>query len=329
MSNNEPPPPGQPNQPGQQWGPPPQQPPQWGPPQPGQPPYQQQPPQQPWATPSASGTNPYTTHPQNPYGAPQYPGPGGPAPKKSKLPVILTVLVVLLLVGGGGAAIALAMRSNDNDDKGGSAADPTTTASQSSSTSPSESTSPSGSTEPSTSPSGNAPQVPGSTATTVDPNKPVDPPRTIRASDYEGDWDFRYEEHVYKASQVVSRDYDTCAGVEKGGALTKLGCEYAVSATFVNTRDKVKFTHYFLVFPTEKEAKAAGKEKVITDDLFTFADDALYESYTTGAWITNQVGKAVVFTVASAPKGVKEDLMTRYMRWANTDYSNALLFTQF
>ncbi|MFS3130107.1 hypothetical protein ACLM5J_17025 [Nocardioides sp. Bht2] len=323
MSHNEPPA-GPPNQPPQQWGPPPQQPPQWGPPaQPGQPPYQQ-----PWATPAPSGTNPYTTHPQppGPYGAPQYPGP--PPPQKSKMPVILTVLAVLLLVGGGGAAIAFAVRSDD--DKGSTATEPnaTTSSSQSPSSqnpSPTEGASPS----TSTSPSPNAPQVPGATETTVDPDNPVEAPRAIRASDYEDDWDFRYQEHVYKASQVVSRDYDTCAGVEKDGALTKLGCEYAVSATFINTRDKVKITHYFLVFPSEQKAKAAAKEKVLSDKMFNFAADALYDDYKTGAWIADQSRSAVVFTVASAPAGVKEDLISRYMRWANTDYSNALLFTQF
>lgn len=319
MSHNEPP----------QWGPPPQQPPQWGPPQqPGQPqqPPQWAPPQQPWATPSQGGTNPYTTTPQanGPYGAPQYPG--APAPKKSKAPVILTVLLVLLLVGGGGAAIAFAVRGDDDKKEGGTATEPTATTSQSGSATP-PTTEPSDDATPSTSP--NAPPVPGTTDTTVDPDNPIEAPRAVRASDYEDDWDFRYQEHVYKASQVVSRDHETCADVEKDRALTKLGCEYAVSATYVNTRDKVKFTNYILVFPSEQKAKAASKAKVLTDKIFTFADDALYENYSRGGWTVGQANSAVVFTVASAPKGVKDDLISRYMRWANTDYTNALLFTQF
>ncbi len=339
MSNNQPPPPGPDN--GGDWssqpnpyGPPPQQAGQWGPPPqhppspygaPQQSPYGQ--PQNPyagqqWQQPgpqqwSAPGTNPMSTQ-----GPPSGPQTWTPTPKRRRTGAIVAAVVALIVLLGGGVAIALAVQDEDSSQ----ATDPTTNE-------PSEpiggdgTPSPTAPTTEPTDPTTTEPTEPTSTEPVAPaPNGPgtggVDTTgRRVTAAGHQNNWEFKWEDNVYDARHIVSRDLETCTDVNPDATLAEEGCDYAMTATYMNEKDKVKITHVVFVFDNEKSAKKAKADEIITDKVLDLSDDALWDDYEKGSWQTKQQAEVVVFTVASGPKEAKQKKLLEYLRWSNTDFA--------
>lgn len=351
MSHNQPPPPGssdgddRPGQPAP-WGPPRQG---WGTPHPHPPspnphgqtpqgPQQPQPggwgqPQAPWGQPAANpyerggqaqgwaapGTNPYTT-----VGGQGGPPAWQPGPRKGRTGVVVVVLVTLVVLLGGGIALAVATQDDDKDD------------------------SPSSQGEDPTEPAGGDTDVPSPDAPTSTAPVPVDPPtapesspadpggpnlpdtgvdttgREVTAADYQDNWEFKWEQRELAARHIVSRDLASCTDANPDGSLAELGCEYAVTATYVNERDKVRFTHVIFAFRNKRASAQVKKDEVITDKILDLPDDALWEDFDKGLWVTKEQDGYVVFTVATGPKKADEDKLNEYMLFANTDLAMSL-----
>jgi len=237
------------------------------------------------------------------------------------------IVVLVLLVAGGGTAIALLARGDDaNDDARERSSEPTTTggatATDSASTdaSSSESSSPDPS-EPESSDSGSGddggPAAPGAGPdTSLFRSSP-------RAADYQDDWEFRWEDTTMKARAVVARDHPDCGEVAADGELVGLGCNKAVTATYVNERDQVTITHYFLRFEDRAQAQEVKAIKKL-DSLLKIEGDAVWEDWEQGGWRASQVKRFVVLTAVTGPKDADEQTVADYLRWSHTDFSLAL-----
>ncbi len=347
MSNNQPPPPGtpdgsdwssQPNpygpppqqqgwpgqQPGQ-WAPPGQHPGQWAPPAPhnpyGPPPQQPGPGTPQWGAP---GTNPMPTQ-----GPPSGPQTWAPPPRKRRAGAVIAVLVTLAVLLGGGMAIAFAVQ-DDNKDDSSQATDPAGGATDPVGGGGTPSPSP-------TDPESTEPVAPQTTAP-VDPSPsgPDGPKlpqgtgvdttgRDTTAADFQRNWEFRWEDNVYNARHIVSRDLETCTDVNPDATLADQGCQYAVTATYVNEQDKVRFTHVIFAFKNAKQAEQAKADEVITDKILDLPDDAVWQDFEKGSWITKQQDAYVVFTVATGPAQAKQKKLSEYLRWSNTDFALSLM----
>ena len=68
-----------------------------------------------------------------------------------------------------------------------------------------------------------------------------------------------------------------------------------------------------------------NKDK-ISDSDFTIRDESFVPGYKVGKYRDNAGGTWVVVTVATAKAGVSEKQLDNYLKYANTDFSSALLF---
>ncbi|WP_162602319.1 hypothetical protein [Nocardioides daejeonensis] len=294
-------------------------------------------------SPPPPGTSPYSQPPFPPQGAPTagpwQPGPpptgphgGGPGAdpgRPRRRGGLIALLVVLLLLAGGGTAIAFATRGGDDEKKkdadtsapsGQPSGSPTGEPSEASTEgAPTEGTSPSGPATESAGPDG--PQAPGEGPdTSLWRGSP-------RASEFQDDWEFRWEEHTYKARAVVARDHADCAEIAADDRLTGLDCTRAVTATYVNERDQVTFTNYYVKFDDRANARKVAAMKD-ADTLVTIDGDAVWDDWTQGSWRTTQVKRIVVLTVATAPKSAKAQTVQDYLSWAHKDFALALRFSK-
>ena len=296
--------------------PPPAGPPGWGPPQ-GPPsgalqgPPQGAPPG--WGPPQGPpGWGP----PGQPPGQPPYGG-GGPR-RKVGLVIGIVTLVVLLVGGIVTTAVILATRDDDGDREAGG----------DSSSSTSETTDTPSPTEASSATAGASPVDPSS-ATPATPYSPTDDTGDdihgdVKTSDFPGDWDFQYGDVKHNATLRDSWDYDSCGPVEDGSVFTQQRCEYAVQWSYSALGGKARVTHVFLVFDSERHAKAA--EAKLDDKDLDLRDESVIKDFVQGKWNKSVYGNIVGVTVGTTNATVPDQKLQSLVNYMNTDYRLALLW---
>jgi hypothetical protein len=148
----------------------------------------------------------------------------------------------------------------------------------------------------------------------------------LKAAEFTKDWDFKLGGVALQAKHKAGWDYATCAPVAKGGKLKALGCRYAVEVTYTALGGKLQFTNLYLTLPSENAANTAVNKDKISDADFTVRDESFVPDYKIGKYRDNVGGTWVVVTVATAAAGVSEKQLENYLKYANSDFSSALLF---
>ncbi|MCR1783431.1 hypothetical protein KVF89_12885 [Nocardioides carbamazepini] len=265
--------------------------------------------------------------PPSGWGPPAYPPygpPSGRPPRRRNVGLVvgLVALAVVLLAAIGVGAFLVAGGGDDGD----RTADDRTTGDASS-----EATSET--TEPTSEPtSPNTSATPTEVPTSV-PSAPYTPSddtdddihNDVKAADFPGDWDFKLGDVEHHATLVRSVDQPSCAPVEEGNVLTRQRCQYAVQWVFDALGGKVRLTHLFLVFDTERHAKAA--QGTMKDKDFDLPADSTLPSFAAGKWNSGVYGNIVAVTIGTAKAGVAEKRLTSLVNYMNTDFKSALLFT--
>ena len=235
-------------------------------------------------------------------------GPGATQGRRTTVLVVVVAVVGVLVVALAGVAIA----SAGGDDKGSSTAVAGGPASSTVAPTPtqSETTTP----------------EPTPTETETEDPAPAPSGGKLKAAEYTKDWDFKLGDVALQAKHKAGWDYATCAPVAKGGKLKALGCRYAVEVTYSAIGGKLQFTNLFLALPSENAASTAVSKDRLTDADFTVRDESFVPGYKIGKYRDNDGGTWVVVTVATAKAGVSEKQLDNYLKYANTDFSSALLF---
>ena len=247
-----------------------------------------------------------------PPGPPGFPPYGGPPKRRVGLIVGLVVLAVALASALGVGVLLLATGGDDDDDKraGG---DP----SSSSTTSSSAPTTPSSPTSP---PSTAAPSTPYTPSDDTGDDIHGD----VKKSDFPGDWNFKLGDVEHRAKLQESHEYKDCGPVEKGSLLTRQRCEYAVQWIYTALGGKVRITHVFLVFDTERHAKAAQRK--LDDEQLELPAGSTFPSFVQGQWNSSVYGNIVGVTVGTTNTKIREKRLTSMVNYMNTDYRLALAF---
>lgn len=294
---------------------PPSGPPAWGPPS-GPP---QGPP--PGPPPGAPGWGP----PQGPpgWGPPGQAPYGGGGPKRNAGLIAGIVAVVVLLVGGiVTTALILANRDDDGDRKAGG--DDTSSATTEATDGPSPTDASSATVPP--------PVDPSSATTPSTPYSPTDDTGDdvhgdVKTSDFPGDWNFRLGDVKHDATLRESWDYDSCGPVEDGSVFTQQRCEYAVQWSYSALGGRARVTHVFLVFDSERHAKAA--EAKLDDKDLDLRKESVLTDFVQGKWNKSVYGNIVGITVGTTNARVSEQKLQSLVNYMNTDYRLALLWKGF
>ena len=245
------------------------------------------------------------SYPQQP---PTPSGPGHPQGRRTTVLVVVLAVVGVLVVALAGVAIASA-GGDDGDSPTAVAGGP---ASSTVAPTPTESET----------------TTPEPTPTETESEDPAPAPSggKLKAAEYTKDWDFKLGDVALKAKHKAGWDYATCAPVAKGGKLKALGCKYAVEVTYTALGGRLQFTNLFLALPSENAASTAVSKDKLTDADFTIRDESFVPGYKLGKYRDNDGSTWVVVTVATAKAGVSEKQLDNYLKYANTDFSSALLF---
>lgn len=262
--------------------------------------------------------------PPPPSGPPNFPPPGPPGfgpygggyggpPKKSKVGLVvgLVALAVALIVGIVVTAVVVAAGDDDGDKKAGK--DPSSTSSSIATEATSQPTEASSATTP---------------ATPYSPSDDTgdDVHGDVKTSDFPGDWNFKFGDVEHDAKLLDQWDYDTCSPVEEGSALTTQRCEYAAQWNYSALNGKARLTHIFLVFDTERHAKAAQAK--MDDEDFDLRDESVFPNFVQGKFNTSVYGNIVGITVGTTKVKVDEKRLQSLVNYMNTDYRVALTFKQ-
>lgn len=251
-------------------------------------------------------------HPPPPFGPPPPPAPR----PRTGLVVGLVVLAVAALAGIGVGAFVVADRMLDDDSPRAG----TRTTAATDGTSPTDDSSP---TDEATDPT--APTT-GLTA----PYSPTDDTGDdvhgdVEVADFPGDWDFKLGDVEHHATLDRSVDHATCAPVEKDAVLTSQRCEHAAQWVFTALGGKVRLTQLFLVFDTERHAKAA--QTALDDKDLDLPAGSTFPSYAQGRWNSSVYGNIISVTVGTSRTEVDEKRLTSMVNYMNTDFRTALLFS--
>jgi len=225
----------------------------------------------------------------------------------------LVVLAVAALAGIGVGAFVLADRMLDDDTRAGSGSTTGSTDSTGTPTPTDEATTP---TAPTT----------GLTA----PYSPTDDTGDdvhgdVKVADFPGDWDFKLGDVEHHATLDRSVDHSTCGPVEKDAVLTRQRCEHAAQWVFTALGGKVRLTQLFLVFDTERHAKAA--QSALDDADLDLPAGSTFPSYEQGRWNSSVYGNIISVTVGTSRTKVDEKRLTSMVNYMNTDFRTALLFS--
>lgn len=258
-------------------------------------------------------------------------GPPGQAPYDAGRPrrnvgLVVAVVAVLVLLVGGIATTALLLANGDGDGERTAGTDTgTDTSTEASTATPtgpaSETASAPGTLE--------VPTPPVSPTTPATPYSPTDDTgddihTDVEASDYPGDWNFKLGDVEHTATLRQSWDYDSCGPVEEASVLTQQRCEYSVQWTYAALGGKARITHVFLVFDTERHAKAA--ESRLKDSDLDLRDEAVLPDFVQGKWNKSVYGNVVGVTVGTTKATVPDKELQSLVNYMNTDYRLALLF---
>lgn len=258
--------------------------------------------------------------PQRPppgWGPPGYPSYGPPPPRRrTGLVVGLVVLAVVLLAAVGVGAFLIA---GGGDDDGDRTADDRSTAASGSSSGSTATGSPGSPSVPT-----DAPTSGPSTPYTPSDDTDDDIHNDVATADFPGDWDFKLGDVEHHAKLLRSVDHPSCAPVEEGNVLTRQRCQYVAQWVFDALGGKVRLTHLFLVFDTERHAKAA--QGSMKDQDFDLPDGSILPSFVQGKWNSGVYGNVVAVTIGTSRTKVPEKRLTSLVNTMNSDYRSALLF---
>ncbi|GAA3527736.1 hypothetical protein GCM10022263_15500 [Nocardioides daeguensis] len=179
---------------------------------------------------------------------------------------------------------------------------------------------------PTGSPAG-SPAVPGAGPTT--PYTPSDDTdddihNDVEVADFPGDWDFRLGDIEHHATLLRTVDHPSCAPVEAGSVLTDQRCTYVAQWVFRALGGRVRLTHLFLVFDTERHARAAQGD--LADQDLDLPDGSLVASPAQGTWSSSVYGNIVSVTVGTSRVPVAEQELESLVSSMNSDYESALRF---
>lgn len=179
-------------------------------------------------------------------------------------------------------------------------------------------------TAPTTAPSTTAPPTTAPPSTSAPPSTeaPEDPNR-IHASDFPGDWNFKFGDVALKATYLSSADYATCDPVA-GPRLLDRGCQYAVRWTYRAQGGKLRLSVLEYVMDSAAHAKDA-KSKLRSGDL-KLPKEALLPSAADEDTYADASQEVLVVSVVTTTSGVGDDVATKYLRYSNADFGSALLF---
>lgn len=240
-------------------------------------------------------------------GPPTWP-PAPPSPPRRNIGLVLGgIALALALIAAAGVLTWLLVK--DPTDSSASRSAGSATATPTASPSPTASSSPSHSAPPSSPP-------PTSSA-------PLDDSDRLRASEFPGDWDFRFGDVALSASYVSSHDYRTCDEVA-GERLLDQGCQYAVRWTYKARGGHLMLTVLMYAMGSGADAKAAASSFRSSD--VHLPSEGLLPSYAHSKTYASGSADFLVLTVVTTTPGVPDDVATKYLRYANTDFGSALLF---
>ncbi|HWJ11637.1 MAG TPA: hypothetical protein VNS46_19815 [Nocardioides sp.] len=229
----------------------------------------------------------------------------------------------MLLVGGiVTTAVLLATGDDDGDDRAG----------RDRSTATTEATGSPDPTDASSATVEASPVEPVSPTTPSTPYSPTDDTGDdihgdVKTSDFPGDWNFKLGDVQHNATLRDSWDYDGCGPVEEGSVLTQQRCEYAAQWTYSALGGKARVTHVFLVFDSERHAKAA--EAKLDDKDFDLRPESVIDDFVQGKWNKSVYGNIVGITVGTTNATVSEKKLQSLVNYMNTDYRLALLWKSF
>ncbi|MDQ6524854.1 hypothetical protein RB608_14645 [Nocardioides sp. LHD-245] len=269
--------------------------------------------------------------PQGPppgWGPPGYP-PFGPPPRRRRVGLVVgvVVLAVALLAAVGVGAFLIAGGGDDDGDRTAddrSSADSRTTTGSDATPTPSATGSPDSPTGPTGPTAPTAPTSGPSTPYTPSDDTDDDIHNDVATADFPGDWDFKLGDVEHHAKLLRAVDHPSCAPVEAGNVLTRQRCQYAAQWVFNAVGGKVRLTHLFLVFDTERHAKAA--QGTLKDQDLDLPDGSTLPSFVLGKWNASVYGNIVAVTIGTSRTKVSEKRLTSLVNTMNSDYKSALLF---
>ncbi|MEU4597753.1 hypothetical protein [Nocardia sp. NPDC023988] len=163
---------------------------------------------------------------------------------------------------------------------------------------------------------------PTTTSTTGKP--PSKSGERLSYTDYEGQWDFKFDNVELHADWVDGRDHTSCAPIEHAGKLTELGCQYAAELVLSAEGGGLKFTQFILAMPDKATAAAAADK--IEDKDFELRPGSYIKDFATGKWRAGSQAEFVVITLATATSAVDAATVEKYLRYRHTDIITAILF---
>ncbi|KAF0836749.1 hypothetical protein [Nocardia caishijiensis] len=169
-----------------------------------------------------------------------------------------------------------------------------------------------------------ATDVPSTRKTTTTEKPPSKAGERLSYTDYEGPWDFKFDNVELHADWVDGRDHTSCAPIENDGKLTQLGCRYAAEMVLSAEGGGIKFTQFILAMPNEAAAEAAADK--IEDKDFDLRPGSYIKDFATGKWRAGAQAEFVVITLATATSAVDEATVDKYLRYRHTDIITAILF---
>ncbi len=273
--------------------------------------YQQPPqPQPPAAHPPAG---------YQPLGPPSGPPPGAGGSGRG-LMIGVAVLVLVLLAGG--AAVGVVLWQGRDDDRSATD-DPAGTPTETSTSSTPATPTPSAPTTPT--PPRNSPSAvsPPPAPPAPDPDAGTGP---FSYTEYGNDWNFRFPGSPHlRAAFKRGWDYDTCRPVERGGALTALGCRYASQWTYRALGGDLALMHIVLTMTSDRAAKRAIDRSAF-DDSDWRVEDAAYLRGRDGSWRADARSEFIVITVETHERSVRAAQAKDFLDYGNTDILAALGF---
>lgn len=178
-------------------------------------------------------------------------------------------------------------------------------------------------TAPTTAPSTTAPPTTAPSTTAPPSTEAPEDPNRIHASDFPGDWNFKFGDVALKATYLSSADYATCDPVA-GPRLLDRGCQYAVRWTYRAQGGKLRLSVLEYVMDSAGHAKDA-KSKLRSGDL-RLPKEALLPSAAHEDTYADASQEVLVVSVVTTTSGVADDVATKYLRYSNADFGSALLF---
>lgn len=264
------------------------------------------------------GWSPPPGPPQPPYGRP---------PRRGGARIALAVggaLVAVLLLGAVAVGAFLLAGGGDDDRAADEPTTSTTVATTVASSEASPEASPEASSDAGSASTPASPDAGPTTPYTPSDDTDDDIHNDVKVADFPGNWDFRLGDVEHHATLVSSTDHPSCAPVEKGSVLTRQRCTYAAQWVFTALGGKVRLTHLFLVFDTERHAKAA--QGALKDKDLELPDGSLFPSFVQGQWNSGVYGNIVAVTVGTSKVKVPEKKLTSLVNYMNSDFKSALLF---